>query len=980
MTMPEKRLAIGAVQPPTTPEGRFEETFQQFLETTPANAEMLFALGMIAFRDGRLDAAISAISKALALDNTNADYHYYHGGAHLGLGRLEEATMGFQRALELRPEFPEAHNDLGNVLASRGQLDAATAHYRKAVLARPEFAEACFNLGVALGRQGKWDEAMEAYRQALAANPQLATAAKHLASLCAKRNKLGDAVDAYRHVLKTVPDAETHNDLGIILARLGRHDEAAASYRAALRLRPEYPDAHNNLGNALRNKGKLDEAIACFREALKRRAVYPEAHNNLGIALKHKGKHEDAIQSYQEALRLRPDYPEAHNNLGIALATSGKHEAAVISFRQAVRLKPEYVEALCNLGNALSDLRRLGEAVEAYDRALRVRPRDPKIHKAKGIALVRQEKYKDAIACYQEALRLRPEYPEVHNDLGIALARQSKYEDAVASYRKALEYRPEYAEAHNNMGNALRNMSQFEDSLECYRTAIRIKPRYTDAYNNQGITFSEMGRFDDAVASYTECIRLNPNHIDAHMNRALTWLRKGNYAQGWAEYEWRWRKRKLTNRPLIMPLWNGFPLNGRRILLITEQGNGDTIQFIRFARLLKEQGGTVILECPERLLKLLANCPHIDHLVAQGQPLPDYDVFAPMLTLPGLLGTALDKIPAEVPYLAPDPELLEKWRRELADVKEFKVGINWQGNPKYAGDRHRSIPLRHFEPLSKVPGVRLFSIQKNFGSEQLKDATFEVTDLGSRLDNETGPFLDTAAVMKNLDLFITSDTAVAHLAGALGVPVWMAVSTTPDWRWLTIREDNPWYPTMRIFRQSEHMVWPPVFERIAAELRKLVPATPEVRAVNIEVAPGELIDKITILQIKSERIEDPAKLQHVHAELASLSAARDRVIVPSDELLALTAELKSVNEALWVIEDDIRACDRNNDFGPRFVALAQSVYRSNDRRAALKRRINLLLKAEVVEEKSYAPHSASGSEAPPDDSPAVLPYQAAVAS
>jgi len=328
----------------------------------------------------------------------------------------------------------------------------------------------------------------------------------------------------------------------------------------------------------------------------------------------------------------------------------------------------------------------------------------------------------------------------------------------------------------------------------------------------------------------------------------------------------------------------------------------------------------------------------------------------------------VEAIPAEVPYIFPDPELVERWKQELAGEPGLKVGINWQGNPKYAGDRHRSIPLTLYEPLSRIPGVRLFSLQKNAGLEQL-DAVkgqFPVVELGRRLDETTGPFLDTAAVLVNLDLFITSDTAVAHLAGALGVPVWMPLSTTPDLRWMTHREDNPWYPTMRIFRQSEHMVWGPVFEQMAAELRALVPTRVRTPQVTVGIAPGELLDKISILEIKAERFEDLVKVGHVRAELASLIAARDRSIFSQDGLEDLTVELKTVNESLWRIEDAIRDCEHAGDFGPRFVDLARSVYHNNDRRAEIKRRINERLGSKILEAKSYTEHGGIDTPMSPD--------------
>ena len=372
--------------------------------------------------------------------------------------------------------------------------------------------------------------------------------------------------------------------------------------------------------------------------------------------------------------------------------------------------------------------------------------------------------------------------------------------------------------------------------------------------------------------------------------------------------------------------------------------------------ILKSQGARVVFECPEKLIKLVTGCAGVDEIIPQGAPLPPYDVYAPLLTIPGLVGTSLGRIPNQVPYIPTDSTLVEKWRRELSNYPEFKVGINWQGNPKYAGDFHRSVPLRFFESVARVPGVRLFSLQKNDGTEQLQQIAgkFDVTELGARLDVETGPFMDTAAVMTCLDLFITSDTAVAHLAGALGVPVWMPLSTTPDWRWLSGREDNPWYPTMRIFRQKTFMDWAPVFDRIAAELRKLVPSTMPTRSVVIEAAPGELIDKITILEIKSARIRDGEKLRNVRKELETLVAARDRTILSPDGLAALTAELRSVNETLWDIEDDVRVCERDGDFGPKFIELARSVYKNNDHRASLKRKINELLGSAIVEEKAYA--------------------------
>jgi hypothetical protein len=328
------------------------------------------------------------------------------------------------------------------------------------------------------------------------------------------------------------------------------------------------------------------------------------------------------------------------------------------------------------------------------------------------------------------------------------------------------------------------------------------------------------------------------------------------------------------------------------------------------------------------------------------------------MSLPRLFGTTLATIPAKVPYLKVDEHLVERWREKIGSAGQFKIGITWQGNPHHKWDRHRSIPLAQFATLSRLPGVRLVSLQKVHGSEQLKDSRFPVVDLDPEADTTSGAFMDTAAIMRNLDLVVTTDTAIAHLAGALGVPVWVALSKIADWRWMCEREDSPWYPTMKLFRQTELGNWKPVFERIAEEVEKLVSAKRGSGAIDAPVSPGELIDKITILQIKSERIKGAEKLSYVHAELAMLENSRLDSLVNSEELAKLMAELKKVNEALWQVEDDLRRCESMEDFGPRFIELARSVFRHNDARSALKGKINRLLNSPIAEQKEYSTDKA----------------------
>jgi Flp pilus assembly protein TadD len=744
--------------------------------------------------------------------------------------------------------------------------------------------------------------------------------------------------------------------LGLAPESPGRLDEAAASDRPPLRLEPDGPEALNDLGIALARHGRLDEAAARFRLAIALKPDYPDAHNNLGNILEKQDELDVAVACYERALRLKPDYPQAHYNLGIVLAKQEKLDQAVASYQQALGLKPDYLDAHNNLGTVLAKQGKLDEAVASYQRAIQLNPSSPGAHNNLGLSLAKQGKLDLAAASYEQALRLEPDDPEAHNNLGMALGRLNRLDEAAARFRQALGLKPDHAEAHNNLGSVLEKQDKLEEAAACFHDALGLKPDYPEAHNNLGIVRWKQGRLDDAVASYGQALDFQPDYPEADWNRGLAWLTMGRLEQGWPGYERRWKCKEFgTMPPFQAPLWDGSPLDGRTILIHAEQGLGDTLQFIRYIPLVRERGGRVIMMCQPPLLRLLAGVPGIERLMPHGDPPPEFHLHVPLLSLPRLFGTTLESVPARVPYLHAEPQLVEAWRDRLGAYPGFKVGIAWQGNPKFRMDRARSMPLAQFAPLARVPGVHLLSLQKGVGREQLAapERRFPVTDLGGQLDETTGAFMDTAAAMKNLDLVVTSDTAIAHLAGALGVPVWVALQDIADWRWLMDREDSPWYPTMRLFRQTRPGGWEDVFERIALALLRRMAARAERRPITVDIAAGELIDKITILEIKSERITDAAKRHNVDTELALLVAARDRAVPGSAELMRLETELKEVNEGLWQIEDEIRLCERNDDFGPRFIALARSVYHTNDRRAALKRRVNELLDSRLIEEKSY---------------------------
>jgi tetratricopeptide (TPR) repeat protein len=436
------------------------------------------------------------------------------------------------------------------------------------------------------------------------------------------------------------------------------------------------------------------------------------------------------------------------------------------------------------------------------------------------VALAKREHHAgrlaESAAAYRKVLAIRPNIAEAHFKLGNVLRDQDKFDEAAARYEQVIALRPDHAGAHYNLGNALKQLDRLDQARARYEQAIALRPDYANAYNNLGNLLLIQGKLDEAAARYEQALALRPDYAGPRLGLAACYLIEEDYERGWPAYESRLRVPGLVHRCSV-PRWAGESLAGRSLLLLAEQGLGDTLQFVRYARAVKERGARVVLVAQPALGRLLANHPDVDEmfLLGSAEELPRCDFYLPLLSAPCAFGTGALTIPNDVPYLRSDPELADHWRRELAAIDGFKIGIAWQGSRNFPLDRWRSMPLAHFSPLASLPGVRLVSLQKGFGSEQLKTVDFPVIDLSGRLDEEAGPLMDTAAVIRGVDLVVTSDTVIAHLAGALGVPVWVALNFSPNWRWLLGRDDSPWYPTMRLFRQTEFDGWPDVFSRIA---------------------------------------------------------------------------------------------------------------------------------------------------------------------
>ena len=534
--------------------------------------------------------------------------------------------------------------------------------------------------------------------------------------------------------------------------------------------------------------GRLAEAKRLYAEVLSQEPQNVLALHLLGVIEYQEGDARRASELIGQAVALRPDYAEAHSNLGNALRDQGKFEEAVAACRRALALKPDFAEAHNNLGNALGD----------------------------------QGKFEDAVAAYRRALALKPDYAEAHNNLGSALRNQDQLEDAVAAYRRALALKPDNAEAHSNLGNALRDQGQLEAAVVACRRALELRPDYAEALNNLGAALNDQGQLEDAVAAYRRALALKPDYAEAHHNLSQTLLLAGRLEEGWPEYEYRWQAKWFRPgvQDLDAPLWDGAPLDGKTVLVHAEQGLGDTIQFARYLPRIAERGGRVLFEVPKRLKWLMTGAKGVAALVENGGPPPAFDCHVPLLSLPRIFGTDLDSIPATVPYLDPPKRSADSWSSRVGQLPGLKVGICWQGNPENLADRKRSCRLAAFAPLAGLDGVTLISLQKGAGEEQLDrlPADVHIERLGDTFDAGADAFRDTVTVLRRLDLVITIDTATAHLAGALARPTWVLLPFIPDWRWQLGREDSPWYPSFRLFRQPKLGDWDAVFGDVARAL------------------------------------------------------------------------------------------------------------------------------------------------------------------
>ena len=656
-----------------------------------------------------------------------------------------------------------------------------------------------------------------------------------------------------------------------------------------------------------------------------RRFLSPEHASLLfqqALNLHQRGQLNEAEDGYRTILRAYPEHPDCKHFLGVLRFQQGRHEEALKHISAALKVQPNNISALANYAFVLISIGRFDQALASYDKVLAIEPN------------------------YFDALLNR----------GNILLELKRFDEALASYESALAIKPNSVDLLKNRGIVLVKLKRLEEALASYDKALAIKPEYMDALANRGSVLLALGRLDEATANYDRMLTLRPDDPDALSDRGWVALLQGRYAEGWKDYESRSELRRFTAQ---WPRWNGEDLKDKRILVHEEQGLGDILQCSRFLTRLVAGGADATFVVRASLHRVLGSLEPAVRLVDKAPAGETFDFQSALMSLAGAFNTTVENVPADIPYLVPEEPLVARWRARLGS-HGFKVGICWQGNPDYKDEPGRSIPLRAFQPLARVPGVRLISLQKHHGLDQLEGlpSDMRVETLGQDLDEGPDALVDSAAVMSCLDLVITSDTSIAHLAGALGRPVWVGLKHVPHWLWMLERTDSPWYPTMTLYRQGVRDDWTAVFRAMADDLTKL--RERELRPnghILIPGSVGELFDRIAILTIKAERIKDPERLRNVTHELWLLRSVEATCGPLDPEVPHLVRELQSINEKLWAVEDELRACEQRQSFGDEFVEFARAVYKTNDQRAAVKKRINVLCSSQIVDEKSYAGQS-----------------------
>jgi tetratricopeptide (TPR) repeat protein len=613
-----------------------------------------------------------------------------------------------------------------------------------------------------------------------------------------------------------------------------RNAEAQAAYERVLNMQPRHVPALTGLSFLALQSNDAGRAILLTDTILKVDSSNAAAHLIRGHAQVRLEQRVAALASYERACALQPDLAEAHFHLGNVLSGLGRHAEAVAGYERALRTMPHAAEIHNNRGNSLLSLKRYAEAIDSYNQATDAMPQNAEPYFNRGLALFELKRFADALSSYDQAIAIRPAYAEAHLSRGNVLKRLDRPEAALASYARAIELEPIYAEAHCNRGNVQSELGRFDEALASYDEAISIARGYANAHCNRGNLLGDMMRFGEALESFDRAIAVDPEYAQARFCKSLVSLLLGDWESGWRDFEWRWRNEHCISsrekREFSQPLWLGQQsLADRTILLHGEQGLGDIIQFCRYATLVAARGARVILEVPLPLVDLLRSLHGVAQVVPYREALPPFDYFCPLLSLPMAFGTTPATIPAQIPYLRSSEARAKYWRDKLGERTRPRVGLVWSGGVRPDQQELRQVNNRRNIPLTEMaalihPGLEFYSLQK--GEPAVSELAWAKAEgsIGSEFidfTSELSDFAETAALIEQLDLVISVDTSTAHLAGALGKPVWILNRLDSCWRWFLERPDTPWYPTARIYRQERAYDWTGVLTQVRQDLERL---------------------------------------------------------------------------------------------------------------------------------------------------------------
>jgi tetratricopeptide (TPR) repeat protein len=646
---------------------------------------------------------------------------------------------------------------------------------------------------------------------------------------------LAEAEGLYRRILLLDPQ---HTDslhlLGVLAHQVGQNAVAVALIGQAIAIDPHQAAYHCNLGTALQALRRADEAESSYRQALKLQPSFAQAQMNLGTVMQAQGQLEEAEACFRRALALCPDLAEIHINLGNILLARGRLDEAAASHERALALRPESAAVLYNLANTRLAQGRLDEAATGYRRALHHDPDLAAAHGNLGNTLLAQDKAEEAAACYENALALQPDNSEFRYNLGNARQAQKRFDEALVCYRRAIELQPALAQAHYNLGNTLHTLGRMEEAKAAFAEALRLEPRYAEAHYNLGCVLQELGRPQEALSRIALALEIKHDYPQARFALALAQVQAGDFTAGWRGYDSRWNSADHDTpwRPYSQPLWKGEKLAEGRLLLWGEQGIGDEIQFAGLIPDALRSGNRIVLDCAPRLQPLFARSfPGIEVVSGFGPEEAEGAEIAAQLptgSLPGLFRNSEEEFVTTIsPYLKADPEKTEAFRAQYGGGGPL-IGLTWRTANTKSGSK-RCIDLAELAPLFALSGLRWISLQ--YGACDDLEAQARTAKVPLLIDRSVDQFADIdrfAAQVAAMDLVITIDNSTAHLAGALGRPTWLMLPLAADWRWLLERADSPWYPTLRLLRQTGRGDWRSVFDPVRLALADLL-AEPNAR-------------------------------------------------------------------------------------------------------------------------------------------------------